>query len=162
MTLDSVKLNIGASPIWVKEDWQILDHKLSSSTEPAIAGDASSIQLADESCEIVFCSHVFEHISKPEIALNKIKNLSEWFLIEVPLENAIWPNIVSKFKRAQRNNNPLGHVNFWSKKSFNNFLIKNNFITINDFQYASAPFSKYNNWLKRCIERAILINLGTT
>ena len=77
MTLDSVKLNIGASPIWVKEDWQILDHKLSSSTEFAIAGDASNIQLADESCEIVFCSHVFEHIPhvKLPIILSEINRV---------------------------------------------------------------------------------------
>ncbi len=117
-------------------------------------------KLKNKNYDVIISSHVFEHISKPEIALEEIKNLSEWFLIEVPLENAIWPNIVSKFRRAKRNNNPLGHVNFWSKKSFNSFLIKNNLININDFQYASAPFSKYNNWLKRCIERAILIILG--
>jgi SAM-dependent methyltransferase len=39
-----------------------LDHKLTESTETAIAGDAENIKLSDESCDIVFCSHVFEHI----------------------------------------------------------------------------------------------------
>lgn len=57
-----IKLNLGASPIWKKEGWHTLDHKLAESTETAIAGDASNIKLPDESCDIVFCSHVFEHI----------------------------------------------------------------------------------------------------
>lgn len=58
----SIKLNLGASPIWKKKGWHTLDHKLTESTNDAIAGDASSIKLPDESCDIVFCSHVFEHI----------------------------------------------------------------------------------------------------
>jgi hypothetical protein len=62
-----IKLNLGASPIWSKKGWHTLDHKLSQSTDNAIAGDASNILLPDESCEIVFCSHVFEHI--PHIRL---------------------------------------------------------------------------------------------
>ena len=57
-----IKLNLGASPIWSNDSWHTLDHKLKESTETAIAGDASNIKLPDESCDIVFCSHVFEHI----------------------------------------------------------------------------------------------------
>jgi hypothetical protein len=57
-----IKLNLGASPIWSKAGWYTLDHKLTESTASAIAGDASNIKLPDESCDIVFCSHVFEHI----------------------------------------------------------------------------------------------------
>ena len=57
-----IKLNLGASPIWSKEGWHTLDHKLTDSTDTAIAGDATNIRLPDESCDIVFCSHVFEHI----------------------------------------------------------------------------------------------------
>lgn len=64
-----VKLNIGASPIWSKPGWCILDHKLKESTDSAIAGDASNIKLADESCDIVFCSHVFEHIPHTQLPL---------------------------------------------------------------------------------------------
>ena len=58
----SIKLNLGASPIWSKDGWHTLDHKLTESTDTAIAGDAANIKLPDESCDIVFCSHVFEHI----------------------------------------------------------------------------------------------------
>ncbi|MBF0340502.1 MAG: class I SAM-dependent methyltransferase [Magnetococcales bacterium] len=57
-----IKLNLGASPRWIQEGWHVLDHKLTESTGIAIAGDATNIQLPDDSCDIVFCSHVVEHI----------------------------------------------------------------------------------------------------
>lgn len=57
-----IKLNLGASPLWNMDGWHTLDHKLTENTETAIAGDASEIRLPDESCDVVFCSHVFEHI----------------------------------------------------------------------------------------------------
>lgn len=62
-----IKLNIGASPIWRKDGWSILDHKLKESKDFEIAGDAENIDLEDESCDIIFISHVFEHI--PHIRL---------------------------------------------------------------------------------------------
>jgi len=58
----SIKLNLGASPIWHKDGWHVLDHKLSKTDGFRIAGDAATMDLRDESCGIVFCSHVFEHI----------------------------------------------------------------------------------------------------
>ncbi len=63
----NIKLNLGASPIWEKEGWHILDHKITASEGYRIAGDAVAMDLPDESCDVVFCSHVFEHI--PHIRL---------------------------------------------------------------------------------------------
>ena len=57
-----IKLNVGASPIWEKEGWCRLDHKLRTSSKESIAGDAAAISLPDQTCETVFCSHMFEHI----------------------------------------------------------------------------------------------------
>ena len=65
----AIKLNLGASPIWIKAGWHTLDHKLKESTETAIAGNATDIDLPDESCEIVFCSHVFEHIPHTQLPI---------------------------------------------------------------------------------------------
>ena len=64
-----IKLNVGASPIWHQEGWHILDHKLSRNTEFGIVGDADKIELPDESCDVVFCSHVFEHIPHVKLPL---------------------------------------------------------------------------------------------
>jgi len=72
-----IKLNLGASPIWSKNGWHTLDHKLDESTATAIAGDAANIKLPDESCDVVFCSHVFEHIphTRLPIVLSEINRI---------------------------------------------------------------------------------------
>lgn len=72
-----IKLNLGASPIWSKSGWHTLDHKLGESTATAIAGDATNIKLPDESCDVVFCSHVFEHIphTRLPIVLSEINRI---------------------------------------------------------------------------------------
>lgn len=63
------KLNIGASPIWKQDGWYILDHKIKENSNFNISGDALNINLEDESCDILFCSHVFEHIPHSELPL---------------------------------------------------------------------------------------------
>lgn len=65
--MKKIKLNLGASPIWVNKDWHILDHKLKKTFGKKIAGDAENIRLKNSSCSVVFSSHVFEHI--PHIKL---------------------------------------------------------------------------------------------
>ncbi len=65
----TIKLNIGASPIWRQDGWHVLDHKLQENTKTAIAGDAANINLPDQSCEAIFCSHMFEHIPHTKLPL---------------------------------------------------------------------------------------------
>jgi len=64
------RLNVGASPIWEKDDWLTLDHKVREGSSTSLVGEASSIPLDDGSCETVFCSHMFEHI--PHVRLEGI------------------------------------------------------------------------------------------
>ena len=64
-----IKLNLGASPIWKKEGWYVLDHKLDRTEGNRIAGDATAMDLVDGSCDVVFCSHVFEHIPHTKLPL---------------------------------------------------------------------------------------------
>ena len=59
---NNIKLNIGASPIWDSKNWYILDHKLKKNNNHKITGEATNIKLKNNSCSIVFCSHVIEHI----------------------------------------------------------------------------------------------------
>lgn len=65
-----IKLNVGASPIWEKEGWHTLDHKITEGSETSIMGDASDIPVESCSCETIFTSHMFEHI--PHIKLESI------------------------------------------------------------------------------------------
>lgn len=60
--MEKFKLNVGASPIWEKEGWHILDHKIREGSEMSIMGDASDIPLESCSCKTIFNSHMFEHI----------------------------------------------------------------------------------------------------
>lgn len=68
--MKKIKLNVGASPIWAKEGWYTLDHKIREKSETSIMGDASDIPLEDCSCETIFNSHMFEHI--PHVKLENI------------------------------------------------------------------------------------------
>lgn len=60
--MNKTKLNVGPSPIWKKDGWITLDHKLSRVDQKAILGDADNIPLENSTCETIFCSHVIEHI----------------------------------------------------------------------------------------------------
>jgi len=62
LSMKKMKLNVGASPIWEKNGWWTLDHKKREDDKYSIIGEASNIPLNNESCEVIFCSHMFEHI----------------------------------------------------------------------------------------------------
>jgi len=65
---DGIKLNVGASPIWEKDGWHTLDHKVRlSQAANSLLGEASSIPLDNETCSTIFCSHMFEHIPHVEL-----------------------------------------------------------------------------------------------
>lgn len=59
---DKLKLNLGSSKNWKKDDWATLDHRIKKENQSAKHGDASNMPLESESCSIVFTSHMFEHI----------------------------------------------------------------------------------------------------
>lgn len=65
-----IKLNVGASPIWHKDGWHTLDHKVREGNETSLEGDAANIPLDNETCSTLFTSHMFEHI--PHVLLENI------------------------------------------------------------------------------------------
>jgi len=112
------------------------------------------------SFDVVVSSHVLEHIDQPEVALAGIAEKAEWLVLEVPLEKCCWPDLVARLKGTSRKDNPLGHVNFWNKATFNQFLKKSGLLVIRDYQYVSAPYSPFNHWLKRGLELIALNLIG--
>lgn len=117
-------------------------------------------QAVHEKFDVVVSSHVLEHIPYPERALKRLRDLGEWFVLEVPLEKCIWQDLSYALRGKKRHENALGHVNFWTKTSFRRFLEENGFLIVRDYQYASAPYSPYNSALKRIVERALLMAVG--
>jgi SAM-dependent methyltransferase len=116
--------------------------------------------IAPHSFDVVVSSHVFEHINQPEVVLSAIAEKAEWLVLEVPLEKCIWPDLLARLKGKARKDNPLGHVNFWDKNTFNQFLKKSGLIVIRDYHYASAPYSNFNNFAKKILELFILKLIG--
>ena len=57
-----IKLNVGASPIWQKSGWVVLDHKATENTATSIKGDAIKMGIPDNSVSVLFCSHMLEHV----------------------------------------------------------------------------------------------------
>lgn len=60
--MTGIKLNVGASPIWAKDGWHTLDHKVREGGESSLVGDAANIPLPDGSAQTLFNSHMIEHI----------------------------------------------------------------------------------------------------
>ena len=122
--------------------------------------DFLASSLGEEKFDVVVSSHVLEHIPEPEKVLVQLRDMSDWFVLEVPLEKCLWPDMSYTLRGKQRHENPLGHVNFWTKASFRKFLEENGFLIVRDYHYASAPYSPYNSFLKRIIERMLLRIVG--
>lgn len=114
----------------------------------------------EEKFDVVVSSHVLEHIPEPEKVLVQLRGMSDWFVLEVPLEKCLWPDMSYTLRGKERHENPLGHVNFWTKASFRRFLEENDFLIVRDYHYASAPYSPYNSALKRFLERVLLRVIG--
>lgn len=118
----------------------------------------------DESAQVPFdvvvSSHVIEHIDDPAAAVQRLKTLAEWMVIEVPLERCLVQDLLAMVRGKSRKDNALGHVNFWTKQSFLHFLQENGVMVVRDYQYASAPFSPYSSAMKRLLERLLLGVVG--
>jgi SAM-dependent methyltransferase len=110
--------------------------------------------------DVTIASHVLEHLEKPEEALVEMASLTEWLVLEVPLENCWVPRLNAALRSRHPATNPVGHVQFWTRESFRALVALSGLIVIRDFQYASAPFSRYQSRVKRLVERAALGLLG--
>ena len=84
-----IKLNVGASPIWKRSDWHVLDHKPGKNHGVYITGDAAKrVNLDDESCSVIFTSHTFEHIPHfrlPRVLMEFSRVLEKGGLLRIAL-----------------------------------------------------------------------------
>jgi predicted SAM-dependent methyltransferase len=84
-----MKMNLGASRNWSKEGWSVLDHKLDKTEGFKISGDMAQMDLDDKVCDLVFTSHVLEHIPHTKlqevmIEINRIMKIGSGLRILIP------------------------------------------------------------------------------
>ena len=92
--------------------------------------------------DIAICSHVLEHVSDVRRFLSELKRISKYAIIEVPLEDTLLIKIAYfirklRFKK-ERFDNPVGHVNFYTKKSLIKTLKSNHLEYMESHEY--TPF----------------------
>ena len=110
--------------------------------------------------DVVVSSHVLEHLEDPIASLRHLRELGDFFLLEVPLEDCLWVSLRARLTGRRRENNPLGHLHFWTRGSFRKLLNKNGFHVAKEYHYASAPFSPFTNRYKAMLERLLLKIMG--
>ncbi len=90
-----------------------------------IKGDIYDLPFGDDSFDLVICTEVLEHLINPEKALKELKRVSRRFcLISVPHEPIFRVGNILKLSYLRNLGNTPGHIQNWSKKSFENLLKK--------------------------------------
>jgi SAM-dependent methyltransferase len=85
--------------------------------------------------DLVFASHVIEHLEDPESFLSAIHSIPlNYFIAEIPLENLPFGRIKAHFR--DRSNNRAGHVQFFSRKSFESMIVQSGWRIVRSFDYA--------------------------
>lgn len=86
--------------------------------------DVYHLPFADKSFDLILCLEVLEHLKNPERAIKEIKRIGRHFLISVP--NEPFFSLLSFFsgKYLKTFGHHPEHLQFWSKKSFTEFIKK--------------------------------------
>jgi SAM-dependent methyltransferase len=88
----------------------------------AVVSDASALPYADKSFDLAVLSHIVEHVPHPRDVVVEAARVSQVVLVEVPLQDAIFSNlaaIIAKYKTGTpRSFNPVGHLHFFSDRTF--------------------------------------------
>lgn len=129
--MGEIKLNVGASPIWEREGWHTLDHKLREKSATSLIGDAADIPIENCSCETIFNSHMIEHIPHTRledifIEFNRVLKKDGIFRILTPDLKKIASAYVNKdkefFKKAKAEDESI-RVDLGYGGMFMNFVV---------------------------------------
>ena len=125
-----IKLNVGGGSRWEREGWKVLDYRAKNSKK-FIKGYADKIHLKKNTCDVIFCSHVIEHIAhvkleKVFLEFNRVLNKKGIVRILTPDLKKLAKAYVNKdkffFKKVE---NELGKLRTdlgWGGK-FMNFVV---------------------------------------
>ena len=103
----------------------------------AVTGDIRDCSklFPEHTFDVILCSHVLEHLEKPEQFLMSLSGL-RWnhFCAEVPLENLYFGRIKARFQ--DRSKHPAGHVQFFDRPAFVQMISGTGMNIIDQYVYA--------------------------
>jgi ubiquinone/menaquinone biosynthesis C-methylase UbiE len=104
--------------------------------------DGYHIPYPDNFFDMVYCSHVIEHVEHPRLLLREIRRVSKFQVFEIPLDYSI--DVDAKFKLFLS----YGHINIFTPSTFK-FLIKSEgFEVLKDKRAAtSQEVIEYNTFI---------------
>jgi SAM-dependent methyltransferase len=83
--------------------------------------DVTKSRFEDNIFDLAILSHVLEHVPNPELFLKEVLRITKEVVVEVPLEDSLTENLYALYRRvrtgSRRENNELGHINFFNKKT---------------------------------------------
>ncbi|SEQ19368.1 class I SAM-dependent methyltransferase [Neolewinella agarilytica] len=120
--------------------------------------DGYTTEYADNEFDLVYCSHVIEHVEHPRLVLREIKRISKAQVFEVPLDYG--KGLPQKTEHFLA----YGHINIFTPAIFK-FLLMSEGFRISEELHANTPqeileFNWYENMkLKKSLKRRILAQL---
>jgi ubiquinone/menaquinone biosynthesis C-methylase UbiE len=103
--------------------------------------DKNKTNFENDSFDLGILSHVLEHVQNPTILLREALRICKYVVVEVPLEDCLSVNIYSKFgekiKGLDRENNPVGHINFFNKAKVTELVSKSGGGALKERNYRS-------------------------
>ena len=104
-------------------------------------GDVRALPFEDGAFDVVLCSEVLEHLARPCAAVRELKRVArQRVVLTVPREPYF--DALSRLGRWLGRSPDPGHVNFWTKSSFQTFVWRYfdapRFATAHIFQLAAA------------------------
>lgn len=86
-------------------------------------GDVTALSYPDGYFDVAVCSEVLEHLKQPEKALCELLRVSKkGVVITVPHEPFFCISNMLSLNHLKTFGNPEGHINHWTRRSFNHFI----------------------------------------
>jgi SAM-dependent methyltransferase len=130
---------------------QIIQERRIGSLREARLFDGYTIPYSDKSFDLIYCTHVLEHVEHERLFLQELKRVARNVFIEVPLEDVFF--VGRKIKKARE----FGHINFYRRETLINLLrtvgLKPVRYQVVDFSADVLRFS--DGWFKGSAKHAI-------